>query len=114
MNFFKIMFHSYNLKNYISLFLLFFFLSNLFVSKANENTSLNISRTNKNKFNELFSHNHIKYKEHDNTENQLKMFFGFDPESPEISFYPDSLIINYSEYVRDIYKLKLNDLTMKK
>ena len=42
------------------------------------------------------------------------MFFGFDAENPETSFYPDSLIIDYSEYIRDMYKLKLNDLTIKK
>ena len=26
------------------------------------------------------------------------MFFGFDAENPETSFYPDSLIIDYSDY----------------
>ena len=37
-----------------------------------------------------------------------------DSENPETSFYPDSLIIDYSDYVRDMYKLKLNDMTTTK
>ena len=36
------------------------------------------------------------------------MFFGFDPENPGISYYPDSLIIKDSDSVREMYKLKLN------
>ena len=41
------------------------------------------------------------------------MFFGLDTENPETSFYPDFLVIDYSDYVRDMYKLKLNDITIK-
>ena len=40
------------------------------------------------------------------------MFFGFDSKNPETSFYPDSLITDYSDYVRDMYLLKLNDITI--
>ena len=57
--------------------------------------------------------NAIKFDQYDKAESQLKMFFGIDPENPAISFYQDSLIIDYSNYVREMYKLKLNDMTIK-
>ena len=42
------------------------------------------------------------------------MFFGFDLENPGYSYYPDVLIISDSDYVREMYKLKLNDMTINK
>ena len=42
------------------------------------------------------------------------MFFGVDPENPGFSYYPDVLIISDSDYVREMYKLKLNDMTINK
>ena len=66
------------------------------------------------KVDEFYSKNAIKFSEHDNGDSQLKMFFGFDSDNPETLFYPDLLIIEYSDYVRDMYKLKLNDITIKK
>ena len=42
------------------------------------------------------------------------MFFGFDFKKPEISFYPDALIINDSDSIRDIYESKLNNMTINK
>ena len=65
-----------------------------------------------NKLNEFYSHNVIKYSEYDNSENQLKIFFGYDSEHPEESFYPDSLVINYSDHVRDLYRQKLKNMTI--
>ena len=43
-----------------------------------------------------------------------KRFFRFDSENPETTFYPDLSIINDSEYIRYIYNLKLNDMTINK
>ena len=40
------------------------------------------------------------------------MFFGVDPENPGFSYYPDVLIISDSDYIREMYKLKLNDMTI--
>ena len=42
------------------------------------------------------------------------MFFGFDPEYPETSFYPELLIIEDSDSLRDMYKLQLNEMSIKK
>ena len=89
-------------------------MNNLLVTKAAENEYFIRNMPDEIDLKDFYSKNSMSFGQHDKFNSQLKMFFGVDPESPEISFYPDSLIINYSEYVRDIYKLKLNDLTMKK
>ena len=93
----KIIFHS---KNCISFFLMLFFFNNLLV-EANEN-----------KLEEFYSKSQIDYNEHDNIDNQFNMFFGVDPENPGFSYYPDVLIISDSDYIREMYKLKLNDMTI--
>ena len=108
MNLSKIIFHS---KNCISFFLMFFFINNLLV-EANENKYLTKSLHEEIKLEEFYSKSQIDYNEHDNIDNQLNMFFGVDPENPGFSYYPDVLIISDSDYVREMYKLKLNDMTI--
>ena len=88
-------------------------MNNLFVAKANENNYLIRNKQEQNKLKEFYSINQIKYSKHDKFESQLKMFFGIDPKNPETSFYPDALIIEDSDYVRDMYKLKLNEMSIK-
>ena len=114
MNLFKLISNSEFFKNYISLFFICFFISNLLNTKAYANNYLTSSRQEANNLEEFYSDNLIKYNLYDKAESQLKMFFGVDPENPGISFYQDSLIIDYSNYVREMYKLKLNDMTIKK
>ncbi len=114
MDIFKLISHSENFKKFIFLFLIFFTITKPFVIKAVENKDLIRTMKEESKLKEFYSHNEIKYVDYDKFDSQLKMFFGFDAENPETSFYPDSLIIDYSEYIRDMYKLKLNDLTIKK
>ena len=114
MNFIKVISNSEHFKNYISIFLMFFVMNNLFVAEANENKYLMISIEEEIKLKEFHSENQITYSEHDNLNNQLKMFFGFDPENPETSFYPELLIIEDSDSVRNMYKLQLNEMSIKK
>ena len=114
MNLFKRISNLEYFKNFISLFLIFFFLGNLLNTKANENSYLTSSRQEGNNLTEFYSDKAVKYNLYDKAESQMKMFFGFDPENPEISFYQDLLIIDYSNYVREMYKLKLSDMTIKK
>ena len=114
MNLFKLISNSEFFKNYISLFFIFFFICNLLNTKSFANNYLNSTRQEGNNLEEFYSDNLIKYNLYDKAESQLKMFFGVDPENPGISFYQDSLIIDYSNYVRKMYKLKLNDMTIKK
>ena len=89
-------------------------MNNLFVAKANENIYTISSNQEENKLKEFHSQNPMSYREHDKFDSQLKMFFGFDPEDPEKSFYPDLVIIEDSEYIRDMYELKLNHMTINK
>ena len=114
MHLFKFISNSEYLKNYIYFLFIFFFMNNLLVAKADENNYLIRSLIQENKLNEFHSQNALTYSQHDKLESQLKMFFGFDPENPETSFYPDLAIIDDSDHVRDMYKLKLNDMTIKK
>ena len=109
----KLISHSERFKNYLFFLLMFFSISNLLVSKVDAHQYLIRSRQEENKLMEPYNQNEIEYSEHDSTKNQLKMFFGFDTENPETSFYPDLLIIDYSDYVRDMYKLQLYDMTIK-
>ena len=89
-------------------------MNNLLVAKADENKYFIRNKQDENNLNELDANNAITFSNHDNLESQLKMFFGFDPENPEISFYPDLLIIQDSDTVRDMYKLELNEMTIRK
>ena len=115
MDLFKLISHSENFKNCILWCLIFFAITKPLVIKAVENKDLIINREEEeSKLEEFNSHSAIKYVDYDKFDNQIKMFFGFNAENPETTFYPDSLIINYSDHIRDIYKLKLNDLTIKK
>ena len=114
MSLFKLISYSESFKYYISFFLIFFFMSNLIVAKADENKYLITNQQEEKKLKEFYSKNAIPYSQHDKLDIQLKLFFGFDSENPETSFYPDSLIIDDSDYVRDMYKLKLNQMSIKK
>ena len=114
MNLFRKISHLLDFKNYIYLFLMFFSMNHLFVAEAHQNKYLTSSMQEENKLSEFHSQNEIKYIEHDNFDNQLKMLFGYDPENPGTSFFPDELIINYSDSLREMYKFKLNDMTINK
>jgi len=114
MNLFKLISNFEDFKNYLFLFFIFFFVCNLLNTKAYANNYLDYSRQEGNNLEEFYSEKVIKYNLYDKAESQLKMFFGIDPENPGISFYQDSLIIDYSNYVREMYRLKLNDMTIKK
>ena len=101
-------------RNYIFFFLTFFLMIDLSGAKADEDKYLIKIKQDEIKLKEFHSENAIKYRNHDKLESQLKMFFGFDPENPETSFYPDLLIINNTKFVRDMYKLKLNEMSIEK
>ena len=114
MHIFKLISQIEHFKKCMSFFLILSFISNVQIAKANDKQYLIRSRQENNKLNEFYSYSPIKYSQYDNLNSQLKMFFGFDSENPETSFYTDLLIIDYSKNIRDMYKLKLNDMTIKK
>ena len=114
MDLFKLISKAEYFKNYISFFLMFFFMTNLSFSKAEENKYLIRNSQEEIKLKDFYSQNSIKYSQYDKFNSQLKMFFGYDSENPETSFYTDLLIIEDSDFVRDMYKLKLNEMLFKK
>jgi len=87
-------------------------MNNLLVAKADENKYLIRNKQDEIRLNEFYSQNSITFSNHDKLESQLKMIFGFDAENPETSFYPDLLIIQDSDSIRDMYKLKLNEMSL--
>ena len=110
----KLISRSKDFKNFIFFFLMFFFINNLLVAKADEDKYIIINNQEENKLKEFYSQNTITFSNHDKLESQLKMFLGLDPENPDTSYYPDLLLIKDSDYVRDMYNLKLNEMTIKK
>ena len=97
---------------YILLFLTFFIMNNSIAPVLGENLYLVESKQIDHKLKEFYAHNAIKYDQYDKSESQLKIFFGYDSEYPEKSFFPDLLIINDSDYIRDLYRKKLKDMTI--
>ena len=67
-----------------------------------------------NELEEAFFKNSIPFSQYDNSESQLKLFFGRwrDPNRNENIFYPDFPIPKNSDSLREIYKSKLNDMTI--
>ena len=98
--------------NYILLFLTFFFMNNTMATTRGENLYLDKSKEIDHKLKKFYSQNADEYGQYDKLESQLKIFFGYDSENPEKSFYPDLLIINDSDYIRDLYGKKLKDMTI--
>ena len=101
-------------KSYISVFIIFFFMNNL-IAFGSENKSVFIKSKNiDNEFEEAFFKNAIPFSKYDNSESQLKIFFGRwrDPNRSENIFYPDLPIIKNSDLLREIYKSKLNDMAI--
>tara|TARA_Y100000589_G_C26962797_1_gene551320 strand:- start:390 stop:770 length:381 start_codon:yes stop_codon:yes gene_type:complete len=105
-----------NIKNlsYLSIFITFYMLNNLTVLGL-ENKSHSIQKNQKDyQFEEIDFKNYIPFSEYDTTENQLKTFFGYSSFEPEKTFYPDLSIISNSDFIRELYKSKLNDMTITK
>ena len=105
-----------NIKNlsYLSIFITFYILNNLTVLGL-ENKSHSIQKNQKDyQFEEIDFKNYIPFSEYDGTESQLKTFFGYSSFEPEKTFYPDLSIISNSDFIRELYKSKLIDMTIRK
>ena len=112
MNLLKIITSQESFGKYILLFLTFFIMNNSMATTRGENLYLDKSKEIDHKLKEFYSQNAVEYGQYDKLESQLKIFFGYDSENPEKSFYPDLLIINDSDYIRDLYRKKLKDMTI--
>ena len=100
-------------KIFISLWGIFFFMNNPEIIGSENKSNFLKSNLKDNQLEEIFFRNSIPYNEYDDSENQIKTFFGLHSDQSENSFYPDLVIINDSDFVREIYKSILNDIIYK-
>ena len=103
-------------KSFISLIIIFSSMNNLTIFGSEKKSALLKIKRSENKFEESYFKNSIPYNLYDNSESQVKIFFGKwrNPNRSENTFYPDLSIINTSESIREIYKSKLNDMSINK
>ena len=101
-------------KNFISLFIIFSFMNNSTAFGSEKKSTLLKGTSRNNQFEESYFKNTIPYNVYDDSESQLEIFFGRwrNPNQPGNIFYPDLSIINTSDSIREIYKSKLNDMTI--
>ena len=104
--------HPNSLRNYISLLLIFLFLNNLIPNKAEEKTDFLEKSQIDYEIEKFYQKNSINYFEYDSLKNQLGVFFGYDPDNFEKTYYQDLSIIDDSDTVRELYGSKLNDMTI--
>jgi len=83
---------------------------NILFSSEKEICSLNKKQDYCN-FEKVFFQDSINFSSYDYFEGQFKSFFGYSSLEPGKSFYPDLLLINSSDQIRELYKTKLNDMT---
>ena len=90
-------------------------MNNLIVIGSENKSEFLKNKHTDNKFEEAFFKDTIPYNVYDNSENQLKVFFGRwgNPNQSDNIFYPDLSIIKNSAYLRELYKSKLNDMIWK-
>ena len=99
-------------KNYISLFAIFFLVNNLTAFGSENKSQSVLSKQRDVELEEIFKLNDIPYSEHDNLNNQLKIFFGLYSPKSDINNYPDLSIIDISDALREGYRLKLKEMTI--
>ena len=102
------------LKTYMHAFIVLLIMNNLVVIGSEYKSDFQKSKKMEGKFEKIFFKNSIPYASYDNLENQLKTFLGFYSYRAENSFYPDLSIISESDLLREIYRAKLNNMTMNK
>ena len=99
-------------KNYISLFAIFFLVNNLTAFGSENKSQSFLGKQRDIELEEIFKLNDIPYSEHDNLNNQLKIFFGLYSPKSDINNYPDLSIIDMSDALREGYRLKLKEMTI--
>ena len=112
MRFFKKSVNSHNLLKSIFLFITFFYMNNINIIFSSENKICSLNKKqNYCNFEQVFFQDFTNFSNYDFFEGQLKSFFGYSSSEPGKSFYPDLLIINSSDNIRNLYNIKLNDMT---
>ena len=95
----------------VSLLLLFYSTNSLIVFGLENKSNSFKENQNQYDFEKVYLENSIPFRKYDSISNQLRLFFGYSSEEPAKSFFSDISIINSSESIRELYKLKLKDMT---
>ena len=99
-------------KNYINIFMIIFLMNNL-KAFGSENKSYSFQNIRKDaELEEIYRLKSIPFVKYDSLEGQLKTFFGLYSPKSEINNYPDLSIVNTSDAIREVYRLKINDMTI--
>jgi len=94
-----------------SILLIFYSINNLIVFGLDDKANSLKENQNDYDFEKVHLENSIPFEKYDSISNQLKLFFGYSSAKPEKNFFSDISIINTSESIRELYKLKLNEMT---
>ena len=99
-------------KNYIYIFMMIFLMNNL-KAFGSENKSYPFQNIRKDaELEEIYRLKSIPFVKYDSLEGQLKTFFGLYSPKSEINNYPDLSIVNTSDAIREVYRLKINHMTI--
>ena len=111
MRFMKVLFIPKGLFKLISILIFFYSINNLIVFGFDDKSNSINENKNDYDFEKVLFQNSIPYEEYDSIPNQLKLFFGYSSKEPEKILFSDYLIINSSRSMRELYKLKMKDMT---
>ena len=96
-------------------FFIMIFLINNLKAFGSENKSYSYQNILKDaELEEIYRLKSIPYIKYDGLKGQLKTFFGLYSPKYEINNYPDLSIVNTSDAIREVYRLKINDMTINK
>ena len=99
-------------KNYVYILMMIFLINNL-KAFGSENKSYSFQNIRKDaELEEIYRLKSIPFVKYDRLEGQLKTFFGLYSPKSEINNYPDLSIVNTSDAIREVYRLKINDMTI--
>ena len=99
-------------KNYVYILMMIFLINNL-KAFGSENKSYSFQNIRKDaELEEIYRLKSIPYIDYDRLEGQLKTFFGLYSPKSQINNYPDLSIVNTSDAIREVYRLKINDMTI--
>ena len=99
-------------KNYLYILMMIFLINNL-KAFGSENKSYSFQNIRKDaELEEIYRLKSIPFVKYDSLEGQLKTFFGLYSPKSEINNYPDLSIVNTSDAIREVYRLKINDMTI--
>ena len=96
---------------FISLILFFCSVNNLIVFGFEDKSKPIRENQNDYDFEKILFQDSVAYENYDSISNQLRVFFGYSSHYPEKKLFTDFSTINASVSMRELYKLKLNDMT---